>query len=134
MFLHNNAKLLIETAGVLYPNFGRIGTGHHAIVGQYNPQMNYLIFHTFNDEQIAALKAAFDSEIARSNATKIIISTEFLSSPLLPCHWQLLKTLCAGYETFMVVYLRRQDEFLISFHNHLVKKAIDVNKSLLETI
>ncbi len=133
-FLSENMRML-RKQGVLYPEFIRpSGRNHNRLISERSSTSHKLVKKIFDDKEIVSLKEKFDSEVKASGAERIILSSEDLFLPLEQQQWKLLKSLCQGYEVFIIVYFRRQDEFLISLHNQRVKDSLSIKGSFLETL
>ena len=102
---------LLKAEGHLYPIFGRNngGSSHHQLVR--------LIKRAKNISDIFGL---FD-EIDKSCCQSVIISSELFEG-LQAGHWEKVKLYFSDYEVNLVVYLRRQDQAIISMYQELTKK------------
>ena len=132
-FLASNESHLLKQR-VLYPRFCRKDNDHNPLLVEFCPKLGQMLVKHYDDEQIKSLKNHFDSEVENSGAEKIIISSEDFSRPLEPYHWKLVKTLSSGYETFIIIYLRRQSEFVISNYNWGIKTELHLKETLANAL
>jgi hypothetical protein len=110
-FMASNAQLL-ATRGILYPNVGRAGNSH-ALLAISLKKTNISL-------DAERLYAELAEESARSNAGKVVISSENFMENIPPetVAAQVAKT---GLAARVVVYLRRQDLWLQSLYNEVVR-------------
>ncbi|MCP4476251.1 MAG: hypothetical protein GY821_17170 [Gammaproteobacteria bacterium] len=132
-FLATNTKNLLKQ-GVLYPHFARQQDRHYELVIRYSSERFRAENKIYADEEITLLKKRFDAEVEKSTAEKIILSAEEFSWPLASQQWKLIKTLSDGYEIFVIVYLRRQDELIMSLYNQIVKNTLNTKVPLLDIV
>ncbi|MBZ0294054.1 MAG: hypothetical protein K8L99_15945 [Anaerolineae bacterium] len=112
MGLYQNTTEL-QQYGYFYPFTGLVGVGKHALANDLQDVPDPL-----NHSRIQRLF----NEIHGTAMNKIIISSERFAS-FSPQEIATLKTLCAGFEVFIIVYLRRQDEFLQSLWSQKAKSG-----------
>ena len=112
-FLHQNAPEL-RARGCLYPQAGRQFSAHHPIAALFLPEPIEWTGGLTDAETIAALI----NEIEASPCDTVILSSEvfFYATRLSE-----LKGCFERYDTRMVVYLRRQDEWLESVYRQDLK-------------
>jgi hypothetical protein len=123
-FLTIHREALLKR-GVLYPQSIAISDGHSelhrtlsvALEPERVPWLDGLRRQWGNADVIASLL----EETLRSKPKVVILSAESLSFMLKP---EALKQALAPYPVRILVYLRRQDSFLASFYNQLIKSRL----------
>lgn len=120
-FLVRN-RLLLEQHDYLYPHTGIRSVAHHDIANAFS-QKNVLEKGApaiFESELIRT----FRNELAMTNATNIIVSSEKFTA----CNPRYMKELFNGYEVDVVIYLRDQLSYLASAYAQKVHaKPITAN-------
>ncbi|MBD3270341.1 hypothetical protein GF376_02345 [Candidatus Peregrinibacteria bacterium] len=137
-FLSNNQEKLLEK-GYLYPKSGRISTARNiTICTKYHHGLARALLEIYDPKapwanaNSNAWKVAWKDlkrEIQTSKAANIIISSEaftgrqeFYNPDLIA----LTKTMLEEYDTKIIIYVRRQDEFIRSFYGeHIKNMALD---------
>jgi hypothetical protein len=116
-FLALNAELLLREAGILYPMAGRDTIKHY----------HHLVFRDVLDKKRhidPQLLATIFAEARNSNARKILLSSETLSRPgFTESKIKLVKESFDGNDLRMIIYLRRQDDFLQSRYAAMVRRG-----------
>jgi len=117
-FLRDNSKNL-EEQGILYPQ-GIVPAGDHnplawcLVHERYFPRRKEFYVENASMNHWRKLHEV----VSQSSATRIILSGEDFS--LIDDPGQ-LAALCEPYDTRVIVYLRRQDQYLQSVYNQMVK-------------
>ncbi len=115
-FAHHRDRLAAE--GILYPQAGLRGTAHYDLSAA-------LGFNRWGDppspERIRQLGEQLRAEIQRIQPRKILISSEMF---VLPGEIERVRHFFADCEVYVVIYLRRHDNWWISAYNQSVR-AVD---------
>lgn len=118
-FLMDNRGHLAEQ-GLLYPASGLIGANHnslswHLMDKKYYPKNNDVYLRNASS---GAAWADLAAELAQADADTVMLSGEDFCLVTDP---SLIARLCEAFVTRIVVYLRRQDQYLQSIYNEDVK-------------
>jgi hypothetical protein len=115
-FLSLNDRLLLEKHSILYAATGRSNNYHHPVFRSLFEKGNYL-----DQRLISELKKEFDE----SNADTLLLSSEMLSRPGVSREkLQIIKSAFQDFSIDVIIYLRRQDDFLESAYAERVKQGI----------
>jgi cytidylate kinase len=106
---------LLSQSGILFPKSARKnGIGHHSLAA-YIKQ---------GKDEDHALK--LQAEVSNSKHKKVVVSSE-LFERMSEGKWRALGQFFSPYRVKIIIYLRRQDDAIISMYNELVKKhALDL--------
>jgi cytidylate kinase len=109
---------LLSQSGILFPKWARKnGIGHHSLAAY--------IKQGKDEDDALKLKA----EVGSSKHQKVIVSSE-LFERMSEDKWRALGQFFSPYRVKIIIYLRRQDDAIISMYNDLVKKhALDLTFS-----
>lgn len=112
--LAKNEDLLSQT-GILFPKWARKnGIGHHSLAAY--------IKQGKDEDHALKLKA----EVSSSKHQKVIVTSE-LFERMSEDKWRALGQFFSPFRVKLIIYLRRQDDAIISMYNELVKKhALDL--------
>ena len=131
-FLFYNREKLLEK-GYLYPITGTNITANQESKGYSHNSLVRVLNQATNpkDDWVSQCRIWEEckKEINATQAQKVILSAEYFTGPgiynqdLIAMTKKLLK----DYETKIVIYLRRQDEFLKSYYCHLITFLIRTN-------
>lgn len=112
-FFATNDRALLDRYGILYPATGRANHAHH-------PLFRADADHGVDPARLDALRA----EVEQSGASTVLISAENLSQDIVSR--ERLRRIgedFAGGSIDLIVYLRRQDDFLESSYAEIVKRG-----------
>jgi hypothetical protein len=121
-FLGKNRKVLSDN-GFLYPqSFCHDKFCHHKLYWLLNPEnvskeKKQLIAGENLDLNYQALKEEFD----KSGAHSLVISSELFSNHDITSSLDKLRSFFKEFKINIIVYLRKQDDFLLSMYNQVVK-------------
>lgn len=121
-FLAANRDVLLTNYNILYPKTGAAMNAHYALSSslQDPAKKTRWVNEVGFNEQAEPLFAKVFEEAKRCGAKAIILSSEqFTNTNLFSIEH--LADLLAGHEVQLIVYLRRQDEYIESFYNQCVK-------------
>jgi len=121
-FLHHNKELLLKH-GICYPDTGLIEKAHHLFAWSLQEPI-----HSAWAKKIKYKKRAEDifpniiNEAKNLNCHTIVLSSEEFS---MPDNFKLerLKNLLNGYDYKFISYVRRQDKYIESLYNQMVKMS-----------
>lgn len=121
-FLAANRDVLLTNHHILYPKTGIVMNAHYALSSslQDPTKKTRWVSEVGFNEQAEPLFAKVFEEAKRCSAKAIILSSEQFTNTNLFSIEQ-LAGLLAGHEVQLIVYLRRQDEYIESFYNQCVK-------------
>lgn len=121
-FLNKNRSLLLSKHKILYPNAGLHTVAHHlAAWSLWEPsKRNSWAAEIGFSETAEQVFGSIIQEAKDENAEAIILSSEEFSS-VYAFSIPKLASLLKGYEVELIVYLRRQDEYLESSYGQAVK-------------
>ena len=123
VFLHNNKSRLKEH-GILFPNAFNWKSSHHKLfwlsepIRQVpSPSGNTIIKNESFESHLIKLK----EEVLESSCNSIVLSSEMFSNNNYFDKLLFIKNSFNFLEIHPIIYLRRQDQLISSFHNQLVK-------------
>jgi hypothetical protein len=120
-YLFQNKDWLLKEHGILYPETGLIHNAHHLLAWSLQKPMvsKWAQKIGFNKDAETIFNELF-KEAEQKKATKILISSEEFS---LIHHYRLprLADLVKDIDLDIIAYVRRQDKYLESLYNQLVK-------------
>lgn len=114
-FLFANAAAL-AARGWLYPAAGRQHLAHHLLGNWFRPEP----MHWIGPSDPAAVVAALEREIDQTGCHSVILSSESLYFTPEPAR---LRGCLAGHEVRIVLFLRRQDEWIDSAFQENLKNG-----------
>lgn len=133
-FLHKNRKILLDDHGILYPKTGLWSDfSHHpfafaAMDGlEMSPQFSGTKLKKFTSTKLYKLFHSLESECKKSST--VIISSECLFKCLTKDgSGEFIKLVKRSFDLVtVVVYVRRQDEWIISRHKHSVLSGHEIS-------
>lgn len=122
-FLLNNKTVLLEHHGILFPDTGLISNAHHKLAWSLQDPLislwaKKISFNTPAEEIFALLF----TECRTKNAETLLLSSEEFS---LTEKFRIsrLASILKPHQVTIVAYIRRQDKYLESLYNQLIKNS-----------
>lgn len=122
-FLSNNKALLLEKHGIMYPDTGLISHAHHKLAWSLQDPLvsqwaKKISFNTPAEEIFTLLF----TECRNRNAETVLLSSEEFSQTEKYSISRLASVL-KTHQVTIVAYIRRQDKYLESLYNQLIKTS-----------
>jgi hypothetical protein len=122
-FLSKNRTMLLEHHGILYPDTGFISHAHHKLAWSLQDPLisqwaKKISFRTPAEEIFTLLF----TECRNKNAETVLLSSEEFSLTE-KYNIKRLESIIAPHQITIVAYIRRQDKYLESLYNQLIKTS-----------
>lgn len=118
-FARHRRRLALR--GILYPNIVPTTKGHHALPGIYAKQAYQWTESRTLEEFLGELRRQMDDT---ANLRGVLLSSEGFWG--IPRHVQRLADDLSGFDVRVMVYLRRQDDYIESRYRQTAKMHLDI--------
>ena len=109
---------ILEMQGVTYPNLGILSGAHH-FLSPHKPK--------FLDTSLFIETKQWIPVAQGSSNDRILMSSELVSSSALDVARGFVDAVDKHFDLFLVIYLRRQDEAIVSSYNQSIKAGLSFN-------